>query len=82
MKIKAHLQKSIRLPVVFFACGNYSFPTEEHVLRTFQDKMLKRSFGTKRKWQENEKRRIVTNFVNLSLHIIFLEWLCKGQSSY
>jgi hypothetical protein len=47
------------LPVVLYGCGTWSVTVrEEHRLRVFQDRVLRRIFGPKREEVAGECRRI------------------------
>jgi hypothetical protein len=56
--IKENLYKSIILPVVLYGCGTWSLTLrEEHRLRVFDNRVLRRIFGPKRdevtgKWRK------------------------------
>ena len=54
-KLKVNrLQKTIILPVVFYGCETWSLTLrEEHRLKVFENKVLRKIFGTKMKLQEN-----------------------------
>jgi hypothetical protein len=48
-KIKIRIYKTIILPVVLYGCETWSLTlTEEHKLRVFQNRMLRRIFRPKR----------------------------------
>jgi hypothetical protein len=47
--VKTRICKPIILPVVLYACGTWSLTLrEEHRLRVFENRLLKRIFGPKR----------------------------------
>jgi hypothetical protein len=47
--IKIRIHKTIILPVVLYGCETWSLAlSEEHRLRVFQNRVLRRIFGTKR----------------------------------
>jgi hypothetical protein len=48
-KIKVKIYKIIILPVVLYECETWSLISrEEHTLRTFENRVLRRIFGPKR----------------------------------
>jgi hypothetical protein len=49
MKVKVKIYKTIILPVVLYGCETWSLTLrEEHRLRVFENRVLKRIFGPKR----------------------------------
>jgi len=47
--IKIQIYRPIILPVVLYGCGTWSFTVrEEHRLRVFKNRVLRRIFGSKR----------------------------------
>jgi hypothetical protein len=49
MKVKDRIYKTIILPVVLYECETWSLTaSEEHKLRVFEKRALRRIFGTKR----------------------------------
>jgi hypothetical protein len=47
--VKIKIYKTIILPVVLYGCGTWSLTLrEEHRLRVFENKVLRRIFGPKR----------------------------------
>jgi hypothetical protein len=48
-KVKVRMYKTIILPVVLYGCETWSLTVrEEHKLRVFENKVLRRIFGPKR----------------------------------
>jgi hypothetical protein len=48
-KVKIKINKTIILPVVLYGCGTWSLTLrEEHRLRVFENRVLRRIFGPKR----------------------------------
>ena len=48
-KLKVHTYKTIILPVVLYGCDTWSLTLrEEHMFRVFENKVLRKIFGTKR----------------------------------
>ena len=48
-KLKVNIYKTIILPVVFYGCETWSLTLrEEHRLRVFENKLLRKIFGAKR----------------------------------
>jgi hypothetical protein len=57
LKVKIH--KTIILPVVLYGCGTWSLPLrEEHRLRVFENRVLRRIFGPKKDEMTGDWRRL------------------------
>jgi hypothetical protein len=57
MKVKIH--RTVILPVVLYGCETWSLTlTEEHRLRVFEYRILRKIFGTKRYKVTGERRRL------------------------
>jgi hypothetical protein len=64
--------KAINLPVLY-GCNTWSLkPREEHGLRVFVNRVLRRIFGYKRKWQEAGEHCVMRSFISCTLHQILL----------
>jgi hypothetical protein len=72
---KIKIYKTIILPVVLYECETWSLTLrEEHRLRVFENRVLRRIFGPKR----TEKNCIMMNFTACILHRILLGRLKEG----
>jgi hypothetical protein len=70
--VQVKIYKTIILPVVLYGCETWSLTLrEEHRLRVFENKVLKRIFGPKRDEVTREWRKLL----NEELHILFNEEL-------
>ena len=59
MKLKGNTHKTIILPVVLYGCETWSVTLrEEHRLRVFENKALRKIFGTKRDEITGERRKL------------------------
>jgi hypothetical protein len=68
--LKIKIYRTIILPVVLYGCENWSLTLrEEHRLRVFENRVLRRVFGPKRKEVTGEWRK---------LHNVFLTQYCAG----
>jgi hypothetical protein len=57
--LKIRIYKTIILPVVLYGCGTWSLTIrEEHRLRIFENRVLKRIFGPKRDEVMGERRKL------------------------
>jgi hypothetical protein len=57
--VKVKLQKTIILPVVLYGCETWSLTLrEEHRLRVFENRVLRRIFGPKRDEVTREWRKL------------------------
>jgi len=57
--IKIQIYRPIILPVVLYGCGTWSLTVrEEHRLRVFKNRVLRRIFGSKREQVTGECRRM------------------------
>ena len=67
-KLKVNTYKTVTLPVVLYGCETWSFTLrEEHRLRVFENKVLKKIFGAKRDEITGELR----NLHNAELHALY-----------
>jgi hypothetical protein len=58
-KLKVKIYKTIILPVVLYGCETWSLPLrEEHRLRVFENRVLRRIFGPKRDEVKEEWRKL------------------------
>jgi hypothetical protein len=66
--VKVKIRKTIIVPVVLYGCETWS-PTlrEEHRLRVFQNRVLRRIYGPKRDYVTVEWRKLY----NEELHILY-----------
>jgi hypothetical protein len=65
--------KTIIFIVVLYGCETSSFtPKEEKRWRVFENRVLWRIFGTKRKWWKARENCIVRSFITCMLHQILL----------
>jgi hypothetical protein len=57
--VKVKIYKTIILPVVLYACETWSLTLrEEHRLRLFENRVLRRIFGSKRDEVTGERRKL------------------------
>jgi hypothetical protein len=57
--VKVKIYKTIILPVAFYGCETWSLmPREEHRLRVFENRVLRRIFGSKRDEVTGEWRKL------------------------
>jgi hypothetical protein len=55
--------------IVLYGCETLSLTVrEEHRLRIGENRVLRRIFVRKRKWQENEEDCIMRSFITYTLH--------------
>jgi hypothetical protein len=63
--VKVRIYKTIILPVVIYACETWSLTVrEEHKLRVFENRVLRRIFGPKR----DGESCITRSFIICTLH--------------
>ena len=74
-KLKVNTYKTIILPVVLYGCETWSLTLrEEHRLRVFENKVLRKIFGAKKdELQENGESYIMLSYMHCILHITYLE---------
>jgi hypothetical protein len=66
--VKVKIYKTIILPVVLYGCETWSLTLrEEHKLRVFENRVLRRIFGPKRDEVTGERRKLH----NEELHILY-----------
>jgi hypothetical protein len=66
--VKVKIYKTINLPVAFYGCETWSLTLrEEHRLRVFENRVLRRIFGPKRDEVTGEWRKLH----NEELHILY-----------
>jgi hypothetical protein len=71
-KLKIKIYKTVILPVVLCGCETWSLTLrEEHRLRVFENRVLRRIFGPERKTYRGENC-IMMNFIACILHRILL----------
>jgi hypothetical protein len=71
-KLKIKIYKTVILPVVLYGCKTWSLTLkEEHRLRVFENRVLRRVFGPKWKTDHGENC-IIMNFTACILHLILL----------
>jgi hypothetical protein len=59
MKVKVKIYRTIVLPGVLYGCGTWSITLrEEHRLRVFENRVLRRIFGPKRDEVKGEWRKL------------------------
>jgi len=67
--LKIKIYKTIILPVVLYGCQTWSLTLrEEHRLRVFENRVLKRIFGPKRMGSGEDST--MRNFIVCTVHII------------
>jgi hypothetical protein len=78
-KIKIKIYKTVILTVVVYGCETWSLTLrEEHRLRVFENRVLRRIFGPKRDEEESGENFIMMNFTACILHRILLGSLNQG----
>jgi hypothetical protein len=71
--LKIKIYKTVILPTVLYGCETWSLALkEEHRLRVFENRVLRKIFGPKRKTDRGE-HCIMMNFTACILHRILLE---------
>jgi hypothetical protein len=72
-KLKIKIYKTVILPVVLYECETWSLTLrEEHKLRVFENRVLRRIFGPKREEDDHGGNCIMMNFITCILHRILL----------
>jgi hypothetical protein len=72
-KLKTKIYKFVILPFVLFGCEAWSFTLkEEHRLRVFENRVLRKIFDLKRKKKDLGENCIMMNFTACILHLILL----------
>ena len=73
-KLKVNTYKTIILPVILYGCETWSLILrEEHKLRVFENKVLRKIFGAKRDQSTGEWRSyIMLNYTHCILHLTLL----------
>jgi hypothetical protein len=75
-KVKIRIYKTIMLPVVLYGCGTWSLTLrEEHRLRVFENRVLRRIFGPKRYevtggWRKLHNEQLHTRNLHSSPNLI------------
>jgi hypothetical protein len=65
--VKVKIYKTIILPVVLYECETWSFTLrEEHRLRVFENRVLRRIFGPKRHKVTGEWRKLHSEELHIS----------------
>jgi hypothetical protein len=73
VETKIRLYRTIIL-AVYYGYGTWSLTLrEKHRLRMFENRVLRRIFGRKGKWQEAGEDCIMRSLINYTLHQILLE---------
>jgi hypothetical protein len=71
--LKIKIYKSVILPAVLYGCEIRSLIfREEHILRVFENRLLRRIFGPKREEDGSWRNCIMVNFTGCILHRILL----------
>jgi hypothetical protein len=71
--LKIKIYKTVILPVVLYGCEMWSLTLgEEHRLRVFEDRVLRKIFGPKREKTDCGDYCIMMNFITCVLHQILL----------
>jgi hypothetical protein len=72
-KLKIKIYKTVIFPVVLYGCETWSAALrDEHRLRVFENRVLRRIFGPKRKKTDHGESRIMMSFMTCTLHRILL----------
>jgi hypothetical protein len=72
--LKIKIYKTVILPVVLYGCETWSLTLrEEHRLRVFENRELRRIFGPKREEDRSWRKLHMMNFTACILHLILLE---------
>jgi hypothetical protein len=67
--LKIKIYKTVILPVVLYGYENWSLTLrEEHRLRVFENRVLRKIFGPKREEDIVEKTAIIMNFIDCFLN--------------
>jgi hypothetical protein len=67
------IYKTVILPVEPHGCETWALTLrEEHRLRVFENRMLRKIFGSKRRKMGREENCIMMNFIACTLHRILL----------
>ena len=65
INVKIKIYRTIKLPVVFYGCETWSLTLrEEHTMRVFENRVLRRIFGPKRDAVIMEWRKLHNNELN------------------
>jgi hypothetical protein len=69
------MYKTIILPIVLYGCEaiSHTLKEEEHRLRVFENRVLRRIFGPKRKWRKAGEDCMMRSFITCTLHQILLK---------
>jgi hypothetical protein len=71
--LKNEIYKTVILPVVLYGCETWSLTLgEEHRLRVFENRVLRRIFGPKRRKTDHGENCIMMSFMTCILHRILL----------
>ena len=70
-KLKVNTYKTVILPVVLYGCETWSLTLkEEHWLRVFENKVLRKIFGTREtKLQDNGENYIMLSYMHCILNL-------------
>jgi hypothetical protein len=70
-KVKIKIYETVILPVSLYGCENWSLTLrEEHRLRGFGNRVLRRIFGPKREETDHRENCIIMNFTACIFHVI------------
>jgi hypothetical protein len=71
--LKIKIYKTVILPFVLYGCETSSLTlVEEHRLRVFENRVLRKKFGPKRKKMDHGENCIMTRFMACILHRLLL----------
>jgi hypothetical protein len=77
--LKIKIYKKVILPVVLYECETWSLTLgEEHRLRVFENRVLRRIFDLKGKKTDRGENCIMMNFTDCILHLILSGKLSQG----
>jgi hypothetical protein len=79
--LKVKIYRTVILPVVWYGCETWSLILrEEHRLRVFENRVLRRIFGPKRDEVTGERRKLHNgNFIICTHHQILLGRSNQGE---
>ena len=80
-KLKVNTYKTIILPVVLYGCETWSLTLrEEHRLKVFENKVLRKIFGAKKtKFQENGESYIMLSYMHCIFRLTLLGILNREE---
>jgi hypothetical protein len=72
-KLKIKIKKTVMFPVVLYGCETWSLTLrEEHGLRVFENRVLRRLFGPTTEEDRSWRKLHKMNFMSCILHLILL----------